>query len=386
MKLFHICLNMLGSSNWIGGKNYIQNLAKAISILPSDESDKIEVSITASALNIKNIVGIEDIVDNIFTSGLGNRVALEVMNHLPGKMFKLIGRKFNTRNIDFFYPETTGMRLPYNYASWIPDFQHRYMPELFSQTEINKRNKMYEKIANNAPLIVLSSRMALNDFNNFYPQAAKRSTILNFYSYIDEKWFTADPKKVQKRYDLPDDFFIVCNQFWKHKDHDVIIKALNLMKRRGAEPYIVCTGQTLDVRFPDYFRELKIRINQLGLEKHFIILGLIPRFDQVQLIRRSLAVLQPSLFEGWSTVVEDARSLGKEILMSDFPVHIEQNPPYAKYFKCGDYESLSELMLDSIYNLSSGPDKEIEQKTRVENNSRFLDYGRNFLKIAYMKN
>ena len=44
-------------------------------------------------------------------------------------------------------------------------------------------------------------------------------------------------------------------------------------------------------------------------------------------MRQSVAVLQPSLFEGWSTTVEEAKSIGKTILLSDIPVHREQAPP-----------------------------------------------------------
>jgi glycosyltransferase involved in cell wall biosynthesis len=373
---------MIGDSSWTGGSTYIHNLARAIALLPSDERKNITVSVRATTSNIKNIDGLMDIVDNTFLSGFGNRVVLEVINHLPDKMFRLLGATFKTSNIDFFYPETVGMKFPYNYGSWIPDFQHRYMPEFFSQAEIKIRDKMYSKIANNAPIIVLSSKMALDDFNNFYPHAARRSTILNFCSFIDEKWFEADPKIIQKKYDLPDSFFIVCNQFWKHKGHDTIIKAVNIIKEAGKQAYIVCTGHTIDVRFPGYINELKTVISKLGLEKNIIILGLIPRFDQIQLIRQSLAVIQPSLFEGWSTVIEDARSVGKEMLISDFPVHIEQNPPYTNFFKRGDYELLSQLMRDALHNLIPGPNKQSEQKAVIENKENLFNFGKSFLKIA----
>ncbi len=42
------------------------------------------------------------------------------------------------------------------------------------------------------------------------------------------------------------------------------------------------------------------------------------------LLRGAAAVLQPSRFEGWSTIIEDAKSLGKPIVASDIAVHREQ--------------------------------------------------------------
>ena len=36
------------------------------------------------------------------------------------------------------------------------------------------------------------------------------------------------------------------------------------------------------------------------------------------------AVIQPSLFEGWSTVVEDAKAMNQYVIASNIDVHIEQ--------------------------------------------------------------
>ena len=69
---------------------------------------------------------------------------------------------------------------------------------------------------------------------------------------------------------------------------------------------------------------------------------MVPREDLYQLIRQSLAVLQPSLFEGWSTTVEEAKSIGKQIILSDLPVHREQVESGARFFDANDPNSLAE--------------------------------------------
>ncbi len=38
----------------------------------------------------------------------------------------------------------------------------------------------------------------------------------------------------------------------------------------------------------------------------------------------STALINPSQFEGWSTTVEEAKSLGVKMLLSDLEVHKEQ--------------------------------------------------------------
>jgi glycosyltransferase involved in cell wall biosynthesis len=99
-------------------------------------------------------------------------------------------------------------------------------------------------------------------------------------------------------------------------------------------------------------------------------------------MRRSLAVIQPSLFEGWSTVVEDARSLGKPILLSDFPVHLEQNPPFGHFFERGNSEQLASLIEKAFDMLKPGPDHDQESHAQEENEERLVEYGRRFLAIV----
>jgi len=45
-------------------------------------------------------------------------------------------------------------------------------------------------------------------------------------------------------------------------------------------------------------------------------------------MKNAQAVIQPSFFEGWSTVVEDAKSLNQHIIVSDLEVHKEQLESY----------------------------------------------------------
>ena len=61
---------------------------------------------------------------------------------------------------------------------------------------------------------------------------------------------------------------------------------------------LVCTGITEDSRFPKYFEDLKKKFNQEILTNKIKILNLIPRSDQIELIKNSLGVIQPSLYEG----------------------------------------------------------------------------------------
>ena len=140
---------------------------------------------------------------------------------------------------------------------------------------------------------------------------------------------------------------------------------------------IVCTGPTKDPRQPEYFDKLKAEINQLGVESQVKILGVIPRTDQISLMRASAAVLQPSNFEGWSTVIEDARLLGKPVIASDFPVHLEQDVPGSSYFRMGDADAFAAAIKKFMEKK-----QEPSTWTPATHDARILDFARTFLDIC----
>ena len=62
----------------------------------------------------------------------------------------------------------------------------------------------------------------------------------------------------------------------------------------------------------------------------------------------SVAVIQPSKFEGRSSTVEQAKSMGKKILLSNIGIHKEQNPLRGEYFSPDNFKELSKLLLQSL--------------------------------------
>ena len=93
-------------------------------------------------------------------------------------------------------------------------------------------------------------------------------------------------------------------------------------------------------------------------------------------IRASAAVIQPSQFEGWSTVIEDARALGKPLIASDFPVHLEQNIPNSSFFRMGDP---ADCALAITHFLKK---KEIPPSSPSVHDARILEFARTFLNIV----
>jgi glycosyltransferase involved in cell wall biosynthesis len=83
-----------------------------------------------------------------------------------------------------------------------------------------------------------------------------------------------------------------------------------------------------------------------------LFLGFIDRREQLLIMKGARAVVQPSLFEGWSTVVEDAKAMNQFVIASDLEVHKEQLQDYPanSLFAKSDYTSLAKKLEEQLIN------------------------------------
>jgi glycosyltransferase involved in cell wall biosynthesis len=387
---FHIGLIMQGGAGWMGGAEYIKNLAQALASAAAAEPGTLRVSLIAGH-------PLEDGWRQEFST-------VEQIINVPGRRRGFLARWLRPANrvfakalrkhhFDFVFPFTydnqhnLGVTFPlplpqHRWSGWIPDFQHRHLPQLFSPEEIAKRDRGIAALAEQAAAIVFSSAACAEDYRRFCPSGKARAEVLRFCTSANAGWFAADPIPVQAKYHLPDRFFLISNQLWQHKNHLLVVEALGLLAEKGVRPHVVCTGQMLDFRDKNHLNLVLQSLHERGVASQVSLLGLIPRAEQIQLMRRCLAVIQPSLSEGWSTVVEDARLLGKDLLLSDLEVHREQNPPGAKFFARSSAGSLADALAEAWEHGLPGPDLPREGQARTEAAAAQLAFGRNFLAIA----
>jgi glycosyltransferase involved in cell wall biosynthesis len=375
-----IGIPVIGNIHWLGGVSYIESLIKAIGILPKHERPRLLLVVRENFLEAVELhQSILPLIDGILFIGADVRKA-ETLLRRP--FIQCQTAEEISSNIDFFFP-VVGEVLPnLCSASWIYDFQHIHLPEFFPPSDIQERNHSFRRIADLAKLAVFSSRDSESEFKRLFPESRAVTRVLHFHALPADEWYEITPAEIQKKYHLPDHFFICCNQFWIHKNHTRLFEAVLALQEAGEMIHLVCTGMTGDHRAPGYFNHLQQAINNSQLKDYIHILGVIPRIEQIQLMRRSLAVIQPSLFEGWSTVVEDARALGKTIILSDLPVHYEQAPAHAEYFNRINTDDLIRRISRLLPALKPGPDYASEQQAREQSRQLVRDSAVQFCSLA----
>jgi len=376
----------------MGGAEYIKNLALALAAVEEHEPQNLTVSIiTGQPLDeswraeLARVAGIVDLPKR--QRGLLGRL-LKIGNRMLAGAVRGAALDFvfpltydNQHNLGVSLPLGTSLA-PARWAGWIPDFQHKLLPQLFSAKEIAHRDRGISELARDAKTLVFSSEAAARDFRSYCPNSQARVELLRFCTAPNPEWFAGDPQAVQAKYHLPDRFFLISNQLWQHKNHLLVFEALTLLAARGLRPQVVCTGQPADFRDKNFLNVVLQRLHESGVAPQVALLGLIPRAEQIQLMRRCVAVIQPSLCEGWSTVVEDARLLGKTVVLSDLDVHREQNPPGARFFERTSSASLARVIEETWAAGSAGPDTAREATARAAATDAQLAFGRRFLEIA----
>ena len=74
---------------------------------------------------------------------------------------------------------------------------------------------------------------------------------------------------------------------------------------------------------------------------------MIPLSHVYALLRACTGLINPSRSEGWSTTVEEAKSFGVPMILSDLDVHREQTAGAASYFGTDDPLTLADHLVQA---------------------------------------
>jgi glycosyltransferase involved in cell wall biosynthesis len=248
---------------------------------------------------------------------------------------------------------------------WFPDFQFRYFPEFFDSNELRDREQQWDFVATRADAIIAISQSVASDAVATHPQVTDRVFVCGFPPIFTSDNLSQKPDDIRRRYHLPERFFLVCNQFFQHKNHRLVLRALNRLKENGSAPVVAFTGLPHDYRNPQAFADLLRYVNENGLSEHCRFLGVIPRDEQIALIREATAVIQPSKFEGRGAIVEETTIVGTPLLCSDLPVHRELHAPGALFFQPDGVDELAALMKRDFSSSAKSAEAIVDESQRL---------------------
>jgi glycosyltransferase involved in cell wall biosynthesis len=325
---FAVIVNRLGE-NWLGGVNYYRNL---LAVFDAAAEPGLRLHLLTDDFSFLNDLRLSSRVHVHQVPMLQRRSTAWALRQslllATGKDVQLVSylKRLKIQAVLFKYvPGSAAAGIPS--FPWIPDFQSQHHPELFPASLVEAERKNAARYVQQAAGLIVSSQAARDDAMTLFGADAAKLHVLPFAPKLDFEPLqsAALRDEVLARHGVTRPFVFLPNQYWQHKNHFVVAQALSLLREQGAEtPLVLSTGKTDDFRNAAHFPAFEAFVRKQGLEECYRILGVIPRQDMLVLLAHSAAVLNPSRFEGWSTTVEEAKALGKPLLVSDIPVHREQ--------------------------------------------------------------
>ena len=260
----------------------------------------------------------------------------------------LLASWLNSKNINVLsHGPALGKNSSVKSFPWIPDLQHKSLPYMFSSLTKFKRDLLYKRYSLEGSCVFFSSFHSRNQFAKYFGFEPPRSAVIPFVCRDSTAIPFVEKSLLLSKYKLPDFYFHIPNQFWKHKNHQLLATSLLQCKYRS-NIFFVLTGKTSDPRHSTYFNDFSSFLASNNIINNFLVLGEIPYAEMLSIMRFSRAVINPSLYEGWSTTVEEAKSMNKTLLLSDIEVHREQDPPNSIYFSASSPCELASL-IDSFF-------------------------------------
>lgn len=333
------------ATEWTGGQNYVFNLAKILSEMP-----EFEVLVISTEEQPPPIFQQSELVFEFHQHRELRRLRnpIDLVTLVLTKQAKHLSDLLVSKRVDVVFSPTLyigkvpGARV----VTWIPDLQHIKLPELFPLKQRLLRHFSYSLCANHSDRVMLSSKDAYSTYRKHFSDADNKVSICPFTPLSMDLQSSEYINEVLDRYGLKRPFLYVPNQFWKHKNHSIFLKALALPKMKDWQHQFVFSGTPVDDRDPAYVENLTTSLGDPN-ENRTRLLGQIPRRDVIALMQSCNGVVNPSFFEGRSTIVEEAIALNTPLLLSDIPIHREQAETVAEFFEPTDPDSFASLAISS---------------------------------------
>lgn len=348
-----------GFINWQGGIDFLKNIIIGINAI--SKINNFEVTLCFEDSTDQEIV-----LDFTHT--------FKDLNIVKYKIIRELHTKFE---LDLLLPSIRIIedKDSLNWIGYIPDCQHKYLPHFFSKREINQRDINFSRMINRAKLIIVNSKDTKKDLIKFYNAKDSQIISLPFAPLIEDFKYFENNKNLIQKYNLPKSYFLISNQFWLHKEHMTAFKALFLINN---DVHIVCTGKLDDYRSKTYILELLNLIRELNLEHRIHFLGLVPKIDQIEIMKNSIALIQPTLFEGGpgGGSVYNAISICKKCIVSDIRINKEIINNNIVFFRAKNHKNLALKMKKLILENTEPVSKDI----LIEQQNYFLELLSNALK------
>jgi glycosyltransferase involved in cell wall biosynthesis len=216
-------------------------------------------------------------------------------------------------------------------VSVIYDLQYLDYPEFFSSDERYFRDKCFTEACRLADRLVCISEYVRGTVLANSDLSSDRVAVIHprLFNRLQRQEPQNTIEALKRRSLLEHNFLLYPANFWLHKNHRVLFTALGMYRARHPESELklVCTG------VPDkQMEDLRGAVQRMGLEEWIVLAGYLSDEEFAALLQSCLAVIFPSLYEGFGMPLLEAMAFGKPVLCSNVTSLPEVAGDAALYF------------------------------------------------------
>lgn len=246
---------------------------------------------------------------------------------------------------------------PFAFTVW--DLGHRsipYFPEVsYCDWTQTKREEFYSEILPKASYIVVGNNIGKNEICKYYDIDEKRVITIAMPTpeYVRS---VIEDDSIIKKYNLEyHKYLFYPAQFWPHKNHIRLLKAIKKLKDIGFDFKLVLTGS--DKGNEEY---IKLKVKEYGIDKNVLFLGFVSQNEVIALYKNAFALTFASMLGPDNIPPLEAMALKCPVICSDIQGMQEQLKDSALFFNPLSEDSLVEQILN-LYN------DEAMRKSLIEN-------------------
>ena len=240
----------------------------------------------------------------------------------------------------------------YNYIFTVWDLSHRdfmEFPEVRENSIFETRENVYQHVLTKAIAVIVESKLGKENVIRRYGVDPERVEVLSFSpapeTQLDDNAYQANFVDIKKKYQINSDYIYYPAQFWAHKNHVYILKAIVLLKEKHeTELHAVFSGS--DKGNLEHVMAVAVSLGIKHLVKH---VGFVPNEEVPYLYKQSLALVMPTYFGPTNMPPLEAFQLGVPVIYSDLPGLREQVGDAALLVDLSDPQSLVNQLLSLLH-------------------------------------
>lgn len=222
------------------------------------------------------------------------------------------------------------------------DLMHIYEPqfkEVNSSKQVYLRNKKFTDICISSKIVLVDSEVGREQIIESYGDIARRlEEKIEILPFIPAAYIFDGDEEVCTELKFAK-FVFYPAQFWSHKNHIRLIKAIKKLKEEGLVVNLVLVGAE-----KNSYSDVITTIKELKLERQIQIMGFVPDREMVYLYRRARLLCMPTFFGPTNIPPLEAFALGCPVAISGIYATPEQVGDAALLFDPNSVDEIADCI------------------------------------------